>query len=122
VGLPLRRVEPDRSRPGAPDAWYWRIPAVVQLRDRGLDLDSSVTVLVGENGSGKSTLVSDAVAAGSQVLLATHSPLLAAMPGARMLELDDDGITPRDWADLDLVRDWREFLAAPDRLLRHLAE
>ena len=65
-------------------------------------------------------LLGDAVAAGSQVVLATHSPLLAAMPGARVLELGEHGMEPRDWAELDLVRDWREFLAAPDRWLRHL--
>ena len=26
-----------------------------------------------------------------------------------------------DWAELDLVRDWRDFLGAPDRWLRHLS-
>ena len=66
-------------------------------------------------------LLADAVAAGSQVVMATHSPLLAAAPGARVLELGEDGITARDWADLELVRDWREFLAAPQRWLRHLS-
>ena len=65
-------------------------------------------------------LLADAVAAGSQVVMATHSPLLAAAPGARVLELGPDGITARDWEDLDLVRDWQDFLAAPQRWLRHL--
>ena len=235
--LPLAGV---RFAPGPrydPDAWYWRVPVVAQLRADGLALDRPATVLVGENGSGKSTLVEalaaawgrrltaqvhhwspaeadedtdlgwnlrldgqrpppqggcflraeamhahfsglgtdarafdgvplntrshgegflaflesrrterglylldepeaalsfrsclallvllgDAVDAGSQVIMATHSPLLAALPGARVLELGADGATPRDWAGLDLVRDWREFLAAPDRWLRHLS-
>jgi len=53
-------------------------------------------------------------------LLATHSPLLAAVPGARILELGPDGGQPREWPELDLVRDWREFLDAPQRWLRHL--
>jgi predicted ATPase len=244
--LPLAQVT---FRPGArydPDAWYWDVPVVGQLRTNGLTLDRPVTVLVGENGCGKSTLVEalaaawgrrltaqvhhwgpvwtpydegrpgytdlfrhlelagerpppqggcflraesmhtlfdsldvdgielrafggqglqgrshgegflaflesrrgerglylldepeaalsfrsclallvllgDAVAAGSQVVLATHSPLLAAFPGARVLELGDDGATPRTWTELDLVRDWRDFMAAPERWLRHLA-
>jgi hypothetical protein len=30
-----------------PDVWYWRIPLVGQPRDRGLDLDPAVPVLVG---------------------------------------------------------------------------
>lgn len=66
-------------------------------------------------------LLADAVAAGSQVIMATHSPLLAAAPGARVLELGPDGITVRDWAELELVRDWQDFLAAPQRWLRQLA-
>lgn len=66
-------------------------------------------------------LLGDAVAAGSQVVLATHSPLLAAVPGARLLELGPAGFAVRDWDELDLVRDWRDFLGAPDRWLRHLS-
>ena len=29
---------------------------------------------------------------GVQVLMATHSPILAAIPGARIIELDEDGL------------------------------
>src|SRR5206468_1261845 len=50
----LDRIE---LRPGPgyrPDAWYFGIPAIAQLRDGGLD-PSPATVIVGENGSGKST-------------------------------------------------------------------
>jgi predicted ATPase len=243
--LPLARVS---VRPGHdPAAWYWQVPAVNALRSDGLDLDSAVTVLVGDNGTGKSTLVEalaaawyrrltgaevkhwgpvwtpddadrpgytdlfrhleldgewprpqggcflraesmhavfdtvdtdalelrafdgtglhsrshgegflaflesrrterglylldepeaalsfrsclallvllgDAVAAGSQVVMATHSPLLAAAPGATVLELTADGIEPTPWEELELVRDWRDFLAAPGRWLRQLS-
>lgn len=56
----------------------------------------------------------------SQVLLSTHSPLLAALPGARILEVGDWGLREREWEDLDLVRSWREFLKAPERYLRHV--
>jgi predicted ATPase len=232
--LPLTHVSvrPEHD----PASWYWQVPAVAQLRSEGLDLDSGVTVLVGDNGAGKSTLVealaaawagrltaqvhhwapatadedtdlgrwlrldgerpppqggcflraeamhahfgtlgpetrafdgvplnarshgegflaflesrrterglylldepeaalsfrsclvllvllADAAAAGSQVIMATHSPLLAAAPGATVLELSGAGFARRDWDELDLVRDWREFLDAPDRWLRHL--
>ena len=58
--------------------------------------------------------------AGSPVLLATHSPLLAAMPGATILEFGDAGIEQKDWRDLELVQHWRAFLNGPDRYLRHL--
>jgi predicted ATPase len=237
--LPLRRVTVRDDVPD-PDAWYWGLPAVAQLRADGLPL-ASVTVLVGENGSGKSTLV-EAIAhgwragltaqvnhwgptpsaedaalwrdlrlagnwprpqggvwlrgeamhglfagidsaavelrafdgvplnhrshgegflallesrtterglwildepesalsfrsslrllallagvaeTGSQVLLATHSPVLAALPGALIYELDADGFTPREWGELDLVQDWQAFFDDPRRLLSYLLD
>ena len=56
----------------------------------------------------------------SQVVLATHSPLLAALPGARILEVDAEGLHERAWEDLTLVAHWRGFLDSPQRYLRHL--
>jgi predicted ATPase len=56
----------------------------------------------------------------SQVVLATHSPLLAALPGARILEVDADGLHERAWEELALVAHWRGFLDSPQRYLRHL--
>lgn len=56
----------------------------------------------------------------SQVLISTHSPLLAAMPGATIYEVGDWGLRRREWADLDLVSSWQRFLAAPEQYLRHL--
>jgi predicted ATPase len=237
--LPLARVG---VRPAVrdEDAWYWKLPAVTQLREEGLVL-GRVTVLVGENGSGKSTIVESVaemwrrsltaevghwgpapspedaalwqeltltgerprpqggvwlrgeamhrlfaridsegaelrafdglplnqrshgegflallesrtterglwildepesalsfrsslrllallngiVAGGSQVLLATHSPVLAAVPGATVYELDGGGFTQRGWAELDLVQDWQVFFDDPTRLLHHLLD
>ena len=49
------------------------------------------------------TLMGDMVRAGSQILLATHSPILAALPGATLLQLGPDGITPIDYDICDLV-------------------
>lgn len=57
---------------------------------------------------------------GAQVVIATHSPILAALPGARILELDEDGIHPRQWDELDMVDHYRRFIEAPERYLRHL--
>lgn len=66
------------------------------------------------------TIMSDMREAGSQILLATHSPILAAVPGARIYELNDDGLSPVDYNDTQLVQSWRAFLEAPERYLRHL--
>ncbi|MDK1328383.1 AAA family ATPase [Arthrobacter sp. zg-Y1143] len=66
-------------------------------------------------------ILKDLVADGrSQVLLSTHSPVLAALPGARILELGPWGYREKDWEDLDLVSGWKSFLDAPERYLRRL--
>lgn len=65
-------------------------------------------------------LLRDIVDRGSQVVLSTHSPVLAAFPGAVVHEVGEWGVRRSTWADLDLVRDQRAFLAAPERYLRHL--
>ena len=58
---------------------------------------------------------------GSQVIVATHSPLLVSLPGATLLELGSSGITRVDsYDDLELVKNWRLFLSGPGRFLRHL--
>ncbi len=63
----------------------------------------------------------DLVADGdSQVLLSTHSPVLAALPGARLLELGDWGWRETTWEELELVGHYRSFLDSPERYLRHL--
>lgn len=59
---------------------------------------------------------------GSQVLLATHSPVLAAIPGARLVELSEEGMQQVTWEELALVDHYRRFLEAPQRYLRHLLE
>jgi predicted ATPase len=59
-----------------------------------------------------------ATRAGAQFVIATHSPLLLACPDARVYELDDEGLRPCAYDDLDAVRLTRGFLEAPERYLR----
>lgn len=59
-------------------------------------------------------------AGGAQVLCATHSPIVAATPGATILQVDADGYAPVAWEDLELVAHWRLFLDTPAAYLRHL--
>jgi predicted ATPase len=54
------------------------------------------------------------------VIAATHSPVIAAVPGARILELGDWGFRPARWEDLELVQSWRGFLSDPALYLNHL--
>ena len=57
---------------------------------------------------------------GAQLVVATHSPVLAALPGARLLEVGPWGLREAGWADLELTASWRQFLAEPQSYLRHL--
>lgn len=59
-------------------------------------------------------------APGTQILMATHSPVLAALPGATIWEVSDAGLTPTAWEDLALVVDSKRFVAGPERVLHHL--
>jgi predicted ATPase len=56
-------------------------------------------------------------AAGAQVVVATHSPLLTALPGATILELGEHGIRRTTWDELAIVGHWRHFLKRPDAYL-----
>jgi predicted ATPase len=59
-------------------------------------------------------LLHDLAATGTaQVVVATHSPIIAALPGARVLVVDEDGLTETEWADVPLVAHWRNFLEDP---------
>jgi predicted ATPase len=58
---------------------------------------------------------------GSQVIVATHSPLIASLPGAALIEVGEWGLRRVErYDDLDLVDSWRTFMAQPDAYLRHL--
>jgi predicted ATPase len=58
---------------------------------------------------------------GSQVVIATHSPLLAALPGATLVELGDWGMREvAAYDELDIVQSWRSFMDDPALYLRHL--
>jgi predicted ATPase len=56
------------------------------------------------------------------VLVATHSPIVASLPGARILQLDETGIHETAWEDLDVVEHYRRYLEGPRRYLRHLLD
>jgi predicted ATPase len=61
-------------------------------------------------------------AAGAQFIVATHSPILLATPGARIYELDDGGASEVSWEASDPVRMTRAFLDAPQRFLHEIVD
>lgn len=62
----------------------------------------------------------DLVRQKSQFIIATHSPILMGYPGADILLLDDGGIKRVDYEETEHYIVTREFLNAPERMLREL--
>lgn len=62
------------------------------------------------------------VGEGAQVVCATHSPILPALPGARVYELHDEGADEVEWTDTDAAVVLRSFLGAPERYLARLLD
>ena len=68
------------------------------------------------------SIIARAVREGAQFVIATHSPILLALPNARIYELDETGARETAYDDLDAVRLTRGFLDAPERYLRAVLE
>ena len=62
------------------------------------------------------------VKSGSQLLIATHSPILMAYPGACILELSEQGIRRVEYRETEHYRVTREFLENPERMVHYLLD
>ncbi len=75
---------------------------------------------VGVAGAGMELALADMVAEGVQFIIATHSPILLALPGATIYSFDRVPVAAVAYDDLDHVALTRGFLADPRRYLHHL--
>lgn len=57
-----------------------------------------------------------------QIIMATHSPLLMAYPGAQLLRLSKDGIAPVRLVDTDHFRLMRDFCGDPTTFVKEVLE
>ena len=58
----------------------------------------------------------------SQLIIATHSPILMAYPGALIYHFSENGIEPIDYKDTEHYTITKEFLNKPDKMIRYLFE
>ncbi|HWC73109.1 MAG TPA: AAA family ATPase [Gemmatimonadales bacterium] len=65
-------------------------------------------------------MIAEMVAQDAQFIIATHSPMLLAFPGARIYNFDATPIQAVAYEDLDHVRITRDFLTAPERYLNRI--
>jgi len=65
-------------------------------------------------------LVKEMVAQDSQLILATHSPILMAIPNAMILDFDRSPLTTISYDDLEHVKLYRSFLEDPAAFIHYL--
>ena len=65
-------------------------------------------------------ILTDRIARGCQFVIATHSPILMALPGAEILVIDGGRLAATPYDAVEHVRLTRAFLAEPARFLRDL--
>lgn len=64
--------------------------------------------------------IHELVKQGSQFIIATHSPILLAYPGAIIYELSNSGIAQTNYADAEHVKMTRDFLTNPSSYIEKL--
>ncbi len=67
-------------------------------------------------------LMHDLAGRDSQFVIATHSPILMAYPGAQIYQLDEGGIRAVGYRETEHYQLTRRFLDDPDRMLRYLLQ
>lgn len=58
----------------------------------------------------------------AQVIMATHSPMIMACPGAELLRIDKYGLYPAELEDIEHFRLWREFCTDPRGFLEAMLD
>ncbi len=66
------------------------------------------------------SLLKQMVAADSQFIIATHSPILLAFPEADIFQFENGGMKRVQYSDLEHVKLTRDFLNSPNSFLKHL--
>lgn len=83
-------------------------------------LDEPEAPLSPQSQLGLLALMTSMVAQDAQFVVATHSPILLAYPGARIYSFDQAPPAAVAYEELEHVVLTRDFLNAPERFLRHL--
>lgn len=97
--------------------------AMSRFRGRGLYmLDEPESALSPARQMALLVRIHQLAGSGSQFIIATHSPILLAYPGAEIFALSGEGIRPCRYEDTESVQITRRFLENPERMLKELLE
>ena len=64
--------------------------------------------------------IEDLVKRDSQFIISTHSPILMAFPGAEIYELSENGINTVGYQETEHFRITKQFVNAPEKMLKYL--
>ena len=92
-----------------------------RLHGKGLYiLDEPEAALSPDNQLAALARIKELTDSGSQFIIATHSPILAAYPGAEIFSFDENGITSVKYEETDLYRVYKYFLNNREKVLNEL--
>lgn len=83
-------------------------------------LDEPEAALSPQSQLGFVSMMSDMVGQGGQFVVATHSPVIMAVPDATLYSFDSSPLARVSYEDLDSVKLLKDFLQAPERYLRRI--
>ncbi|TAH59760.1 MAG: ATP-binding cassette domain-containing protein [Gottschalkiaceae bacterium] len=83
-------------------------------------LDEPETPLSPMNQFAFMAMIKEMTAQNSQFIIATHSPIITAYPGATIYDLNKLPIKKTDYNDIESVRFYKSFLNCPEGFIRHL--
>lgn len=93
------------------------------FRDRGLYImDEPEAALSFQSCIQLVALIRQLGKSGAQIICATHSPILAATPGADIIEIGDHGTRHAKWNELELTDHWKRYMENPCAYLRHILD
>ena len=83
-------------------------------------LDEPEAALSPQSQLGFVSMMSDMVNEGGQFIVATHSPVLMAVPGATIYSFDSSPLRAVAYEALEAIALLKGFLQAPERYMRHI--
>ena len=85
-------------------------------------LDEPEVALSPQNQYSLMALIIDSIKEGSQFIIATHSPIIQALPYSNIFEVSDGFLKKMDYEDLENVKFYKSFLENHERYVAYLEE
>jgi predicted ATPase len=85
-------------------------------------LDEPETPLSTQNQLTLTAMIMNATKRGCQFIIATHSPIIAAIPNALLYQIADDKFVKTEYDDIESIQLLKQFLNNKEQFLRYFEE